>query len=147
MARLTLNKVELGGNLTDAPSLVQVGSKTVCNVTIAVNERYQTRDGENKEETTFIDLSAWDKLGERLGELQKGDNIYVEGKIRLDQWEKDGEKRQKHRVNVRTFQYLGDRKMGGSSDDSSDSADNSNPAPATEIPEEKGNPFNSEQVV
>lgn len=144
MARLSLNKVELGGNLTEDPELVTVGgSKQVCNVTVAVNERYRTRDDEQKEETTFIELSAWDKLGERLAKLQKGDNVYIDGRLKLDQWERDGDKRQKHRVTVQRFQYLGDRRLSDNSDDSNTEEQS---APADSTPKEEGNPFNSEVV-
>ena len=111
-----LNKVMLMGNLTrDVELKTTPGNQTVGNLGLAINRKWKTPDGEQREETTFVDCEAWGKTAEILAKyLSKGRPVYLEGRLKLDQWEdKDGQKRSKMRVVIEEFQFV-DSKPGGS---------------------------------
>lgn len=111
-----LNKVMLMGNLTRDPQLSYLPSQTaVCEISIAINRRWMGQDGQQKEEVTFVECSMFGKRGEVLAKyLKKGQPIYVEGRLKLDQWEaQDGTKRSKLRVIVENFEFIGGRQGGG----------------------------------
>lgn len=84
-----LNKVFLAGRLTRDPELRYVQSGTaVCKMGIAVDRRYKTKDGEQREDTLFINVTAWGKSAEYCGEnLAKGRPIIVEGNLKSSEWE------------------------------------------------------------
>jgi single-strand DNA-binding protein len=105
-----LNKVMLIGNLTRDPELKYTpGNQAVCEVGLAVNRKYRTKEGEEREETTFVDCEAWGKQAEVIKQyMTKGRPLFVEGRLKLDTWEdKDGGKRSKMRVVIENFQFLG----------------------------------------
>ena len=145
MARLTLNKVMVSGNIVREPEVSEVGNNTVCNTSVAINEVYYTAEGEKREETCFIEISAWGKVGERLAQASKGDNVFVEGKLKLDQWETDGEKRQKHRINVLRFTNLS-AASAASEDSEAEEKVETKTAKKSAAPTKKHNPFKSDPV-
>jgi single-strand DNA-binding protein len=103
-----LNKVMLIGNLTRDPDVkvLQSGS-TIAEFGLAINRSW-VQDGVKKEEATFVDVVMFGKVGEIAGKwLKKGKPVYVEGRLKLEQWEKDGEKRSKLRVVGEMMQMLG----------------------------------------
>jgi len=117
----TLNKVFLIGNLTRDPELKYTGSGVgIARFGLAVNRIYNSQDGEKKEDTCFVDITAWDKLAEVCNEhLIKGRLILVEGRLQYQSWEsEDGTKRSKIEVVAQNIQFL-----GGKSDDQSESAE------------------------
>ena len=83
------NKVILMGNLTRDVELRQTpGNQTVANIGLAVNRTYQTREGERREETTFVDCEAWGRQAEVMAQyLSKGRPVMIEGRLKLDQWQ------------------------------------------------------------
>ena len=104
-----LNKVLLMGNITRDPELKYMPNQTaVCDVSIAVNRTWTGQDGVKKEEVTFVDCSCFGKTAEILSKYKKkGDPLFVEGRLKLDQWEaQDGTKRSKMRVIIENFQFL-----------------------------------------
>lgn len=108
----SFNKVILIGNLTRDPEMrVTPNGNTICKLGLAVSRAYNTRDGERREETTFVDIDAFGKQAEVISKyMRKGRPIMVEGRLRLDQWEgNDGQKRSKLSVVLETFQFLGGR--------------------------------------
>lgn len=110
------NKVILLGNLTRDPELKQIPSgQSVANIGIAVNRRFKTKDGEDREETTFVDCEAWGRQAEVIAQyFQKGKPIFIDGRLKLDTWDdKDGKKQSKLRVVVEDFQFVGGRDGGG----------------------------------
>lgn len=112
----SFNKVFLMGNLTRDPELKYTPSNTaVANIGLAVNRRYRTQDGEMKEETTFVDCEAWSSTAENINKFfRKGRPIFIEGRLKLDQWEdQDGNKRSKLRVVVENFQFVDSRADAG----------------------------------
>jgi len=107
------NKVLLMGNLTRDPQLKYLPSQmAVVEFGIAVNRRFRTQSGEDREEVNFIDCSAWGKTGENINKyFQKGKPIFVEGRLKYDSWEdkQGGGKRSKLTVVVENFQFVGGR--------------------------------------
>ena len=108
------NRVILLGNLTRDPELRYIPSGTaVSEIGLAVNDRVK-RNNEWVEETTFVDITLWGRTAEVANQyLNKGSSVLVEGRLKLDTWEKDGQKRSKLRVVADRMQMLGGRSGGG----------------------------------
>jgi single-strand DNA-binding protein len=111
------NKVMLMGNLTLDPQLRYLPNQTaVCDFGLAINRRWRTPQGEDREEVTFVDCTAWAKQAETINQYcQKGKGIFIEGRLKYDQWEdkQGGGKRSKLAVVVETFQFVGGPREGG----------------------------------
>lgn len=108
----SFNKVILLGNLTRSPELKTTqGGLSICKFGIAVNRRFSTKEGEQRDEVTYIDIDAFGRQAETIAKyLTKGSAIHVEGRLKLDQWEtQDGEKRSKLGVVLEGFQFVGGR--------------------------------------
>lgn len=110
-----LNRVFLMGNLTRDVELRHTsGNQAVANIGLAVNRRWKTPEGENREETTFVDCEAWGRTAEVMAQyLAKGRPVFIEGRLKLDQWEKEGQKFSKLRVVIESFQFIDSREGGG----------------------------------
>ncbi len=109
------NKVILMGNLTRDPQLRYLQNNTaVCDFGLAVSRRWRDRDGNQKDEVCFVDLTAWARQAEVINQyMRKGSLILVEGRLKLDTWTgQDGQKRSKHTVVVENFQFAGSRDGG-----------------------------------
>jgi len=104
-----LNKVFLIGNLTRDPELRYTqGGMAVTDLNLAVNSRYTDKDGAKKEQTTFVTVTVWGRRAEVACEfLSKGRPVFIEGRLKYDTWEKDGQKRSKLSVVAENFQFLG----------------------------------------
>jgi len=105
---LELNKVMLIGNLTRDPECRQTPAGTaLAKLGLAVNRRYKRNDGETQEETAFVDIEAWSKTADFCRDyLAKGKRIYVEGRLKFDQWEaSDGSRRSKLCVTADRIQF------------------------------------------
>ncbi len=112
------NKVILMGNLTRDPEMrVTPNGNSICKLGLAVSRTFSTRDGERREETTFVDIDAFGKQAEVIAKyMRKGRPIMIEGRLKLDQWEtNDGQKRSKLGVILENFQFLGGRDDNASS--------------------------------
>ena len=105
---MNVNKIFLAGRLTRDPELRYTsGGAAVCNFGLAINRRWKSKEGEQKEEVCFVDCTVWQKRGELVAEhFRRGDPIFVEGHLELQQWEKDGERRSKHVVVVDGFEFV-----------------------------------------
>ena len=104
-----LNKVMLIGNLTRDPQLSYLPSQTaVVDFGIATNRKWKSQDGQQREETCFVDCRAFGKTAETINKyLSKGRPEFLEGRLTFDSWTaQDGSKRSKHRVTVENFQFL-----------------------------------------
>ncbi len=111
-----LNKVMLIGHLTREPELRHTrNDKAVCSHGLAVNRSYTTQSGEKQQETCFVDVTWWGRRAEVIDEyLSKGDPIFIEGRLKLDQWETDqGEQRSKLEVVGDSFEFLSSGDSGG----------------------------------
>ena len=113
----SFNKVLLMGNLTRDPQLKYLPSQTaVAEFGIACNRKFRTAQGEDREEVTFVDVSAFGKQAEVLNQyMTKGKPIFIEGRLKYDTWEdkQGGGKRSKLTVVVENFQFVGGRDGGG----------------------------------
>jgi len=110
----SFNRVILVGNLTRDPELRYIPSGTaVSEIGLAVNDRVKKND-QWVDETTFVDITLWGRTAEVANEyLSKGSSVLIEGRLKLDMWEKDGQKRSKLRVVADKMQMLGSRGEGG----------------------------------
>lgn len=104
------NKVILVGNLTRDPELRYTPKGTaVAKLGLAVNRSWKSESGEQKEEVTFVDIDAFGRQAETIGQyMKKGRPIMIEGRLRLDSWEdkQTGQKRNKLGVVLESFQFL-----------------------------------------
>ena len=110
------NKVFLMGNLTRDVELRHTSSnQAVANIGLAVNRRFRMQSGENREETTFVDCEAWGRTAEVMSQyLAKGRPVFIEGRLKLDQWQdQQGNKQSKLRVVVENFQFVDSPGGGG----------------------------------
>lgn len=106
----SLNKVFLIGNLTRDPELRYTPNGiAVATLGLAVNRRYKDKAGEMKEDTLFINATAWNKQAEVCNQyLKKGRPVFVEGRLQSRSWEgKDGQKRTTIDVQIERVQFLG----------------------------------------
>jgi len=107
-----VNKVMLLGNTTRDPNLRQLPSGTaVCDFGLATNRVYKTTNGEERQETVFIDCTAFGKVGETIAQYcPKGRPLFVEGRLHYETWEdQTGNRRSKLTVIVENFQFVGSR--------------------------------------
>lgn len=132
------NLVVLMGNLTRDPELKYIPSGTaVCEVTLAVNDRVK-RGGDYVDEATFVEVTFFGRTAEVCCEYcSKGSSILIDGRLKLDQWEKDGQKRSKLRVIGDRLQLLG--KGGGAKRDEYSQPDA--PEASQEVPADEEIPF------
>lgn len=112
-----INKVTLIGHLGKDPEVRYLDKdRVVANLTLATNERYNDRNGNRVETTEWHNLEMWDglaKVAEKY--LKKGSLVYVEGKLKTEEWEKDGIKRYTTRIRVTTMNMM-DRASKNSSE-------------------------------
>lgn len=108
------NRVILLGNLVRDIELRYTNSRlAICENAIAVNERRKNAAGEWVDETSYVDVTFFGRTAEVVAEyLSKGSPIFVEGRLKQDRWEKDGQKRSKLYVIVDRMQLIGPRGEG-----------------------------------
>lgn len=114
----SFNQVILLGNLTRDPQLryIPASNTPVVDFGLACNRKFKAANGEEREEVTFVDCSAFGKTAEVINQYcQKGKALFVQGRLKLDQWEdkQGGGKRSKLSVVVENFQFVGGREEGG----------------------------------
>ncbi len=109
-----LNKVFLMGNLTRDPELRYIPSgQAVSTLGLAVNNKFGK---DQKEDVLFIDVDVWGKTAENCTQyLHKGSPVFIEGRLRLQQWDDktSGQKRSKVSVTANSVQFLSSGKSGG----------------------------------
>lgn len=123
------NKVIMVGNLTRDPQLSYLPSNTpVVEFGLASNRRWKSQEGEDREETCFVDCRAYGRAAEVMNQyLAKGRPVLIEGRLQFQQWTaQDGSKRSRHMIIVEQFQFMGSRR------------DEPGPAPSASAPERGG---------
>ena len=104
------NKVILAGNLTRDPELRYTPKGTaIAKIGLAINRKWKSETGEMKEETTFVDVDAFGKTAETIGQyLKKGRPILIEGRLRYQTWDdkQSGQKKSKLGVVMENFQFM-----------------------------------------
>jgi len=104
----TLNRVQLIGRLgKDPESRYTPTGKQVTHFSLAVSNRWRSKEGETKEYTEWVNIEAWGRLGEVCQEyLKKGSLIYLEGRLKTDKYEEEGESRFYTKVVALAVQFL-----------------------------------------
>ena len=131
----SLNKVLLIGNLTRDPEVRMLPSgRSVCKFGLAINRNFKDAEGNRREETTFVDVESFGPRGEALARFfSKGKPIFVEGRLKLDQWESQtGEKRSKLLVDLENWEFVGAKQDSyeGQPRETTSSASQTTPAPS-----------------
>lgn len=121
---MNLNRVILTGNLTRDPSLKTTpGGTTVCELSLAVNSR-EKKNGEWIDRADFFDIVVFGGQADACGQyLSKGSPAAVDGRLRLDRWEKDGQKHSKIRIIADGVQFLPTGQQGSGRSAQDDQAD------------------------
>lgn len=104
------NKIFLMGNLTRDPQLSYLPSQTaVVDFGLAVNRKWKSREGEDRDETCFVDCRMFGRRAEVINKYcKKGNPLFIEGRLTFDSWQaQDGTKRSKLRVTVENFEFIG----------------------------------------
>jgi single-strand DNA-binding protein len=113
---MSFNKIILVGNLGRDPELRYTPQGTpVCNFSIATNERRKDKTGEMQDHTTWFRVVLWGRQAETASQyLTKGRPIYIEGRLRVEEWtDRDGKPRQTLEVHATDMQFIG----GGRADE------------------------------
>ena len=99
---LNINRVMITGRLTRDPETKYLPSgMAITNLGVAVSRPFKDKNGEWKEEVAFIDVETFGKMAERVAETsRKGQPVYIEGRLKQDTWERDGQKQSKIRVSA-----------------------------------------------
>ena len=131
----SLNKVLLIGNLTRDPDVRMLPSgRSVCKFGLAINRNFKDAEGNRREETTFVDVESFGPRGEALAKFfSKGKPIFVEGRLKLDQWESQtGEKRSKLLVDLENWEFVGAKQDSyeGQPRETTSSASQTTPVPS-----------------
>jgi single-strand DNA-binding protein len=140
----SFNRVVLVGNLTRDVELRYIPSGTaVTDISLAVNERVKKND-QWVEEANFFDVTLWGRTAEVAAEyLSKGSSVLIEGRLKQDKWEQDGQKKSKIKVVGERMQMLGSKPggSGGGSDNYANqetqkvgAAPQQGPPPSDEVP-------------
>jgi single-strand DNA-binding protein len=145
----SVNRVILVGNLGRDPELRYIPSgQAVANFTLATNDRWRDKEGNNQERTEWHRIVVWGKSAENCAQyLQKGRSVYIEGRLQTREWEdKDGNKRQTTETIAQTVQFLGGRggagggaepgggPTGGSGSSGAGSGGGESPPPSSDVP-------------
>ena len=134
------SKAIITGNLTRDPELRSTpNGASVCSFSVAVNRTYRDASGEQKEDVSFIDCSAWGKLGEMISQYaKKGTGVLVSGRLDQRSWEDKttGSKRSRVEIVVEDFNFISaprDNSNSGSGSFSVSSVSDSNSSDASEV--------------
>ena len=129
-----VNKVIILGNLGNDPETSSMpNGNAVAKVSIATSEKWK-KDGQENERTEWHRVVFFGKLAEIVGQyLKKGSKVYVEGQLRTNQWEKDGQKHYTTEIIAREMQMLDSKSDGQSSSQPDNSGGSFNNPPADEF--------------
>ena len=132
------NKIILMGNLTKDPELRYTGGgSAVCSFGLAVNRAYKTQTGELRDDTCFIDITAWGKTAENCKNyLRKGAPVLVEGYLRFETWvdKATGQHRSRHSVSAETVRFLGTGQQSADQEGQPSAAQYQNQQPSAPAP-------------
>jgi single-strand DNA-binding protein len=105
----SVNKVMLIGNMVHDPELKFLPSGAACcEFALALNNSYTKKDGQKVEEVCYADVTCWQKLAEIVAEhCKKGKQVFVEGRLKQDRWEKDGKKFSRLKIQAEQVVFLG----------------------------------------
>lgn len=109
-----MNLVVIIGNLTRDVDMKYAPTGTaISGFTVAVNETYKPAGGEPKQEVSFFDVVSFGKTAENCAEyIGKGSKVLVQGKLKQETWEKDGQKRSRIKIIANSVQFLSKKSDG-----------------------------------
>ena len=151
----SMNYVILVGGLSRDPQVRRIPSReppptqdpshnsdmVVADLSLAITEKFKGKNRDWQERTTFVDVAVWGRQAEFCEQyLHKGSPILVEGRLQLDQWEKDGEKRSKLKVRADRIQSLASVRRNENDNDKS-SPQTPSPASTDAAPQDLETPF------
>lgn len=119
---MSFNKIIIVGNLGRDPELRYTPQGlAVCNFSVATSEKKKDKSGEMQEVTTWFRVTLWNRQAETASKyLTKGSSVYVEGRLRVEEWsDKDGKSRYTLEVNGTDMQFIGSNRSDEYSNDSS----------------------------
>ena len=104
---MNINKVIIVGRTTRQPELKALPSGSqVCSFSLATSYKYKDKEGKEVEQTEFHNITAFGKVAEVLAQyVVKGQELYVEGRLKTDQWEKEGQKHYSTKIILENFQF------------------------------------------
>lgn len=115
---MSVNKVFLLGNVGKDPDIRTAGEGRVANITIATTEKYKDKDGNAKENTEWHNCVAFGKIADVIAQyVKKGSQVYVEGKIKTESYEKDGKKNYSTKIYIGSLQLIGKAEKKGDNTD------------------------------
>jgi len=119
-----VNSCHFIGNIGQDPQIrFTSGGKAVANFSVAVNERRKGSDGERRQYTTWVRVVAFNKLAEIVRDyMKKGQQVYVEGRYQVREWERNGEKRESHEFVANVIQRTGNKELSNGGEPSEDSS-------------------------
>ena len=120
-----LNKVSIIGNVGKPPEVrASKAGDSVCNFSVAVNEKWKGKDGQMQERVEWVRIAVWGKLADLCGQyLEKGRQVYVEGRLQTREYtDKEGKKAFSTEVVANQVLFLGSKGGGNSSSSSHSSA-------------------------
>ena len=102
------NKVLLLGHLTRDPELlVTQNGMSICKFGLAMNRRFYTANGDRHEEVTFVDVDCFGRIADSIAKyLTKGRPVLIEGRLKFDSWQQNGQRRSKLGVVAENFQFV-----------------------------------------
>lgn len=106
---IAYNHVIIIGNLTRDPDVKTVGTPgmKIARLSVCINEKRKTQDGRVIDTPIFIDVDAWARLADMCEKyLSKNSNVFIEGRLQMSQWEKDGVKHQKIKIRASNIKFL-----------------------------------------
>ena len=113
---MNYNKIQIAGKLTRDPELRYTPKGTaIAKLGLAINRTWTNEAGEKKEEVTFVDVDVFGRTAENCGQyLKKGRGCFIEGRLKLDQWDDKatGQKKSKLGVVAESVQFLGGKEAG-----------------------------------
>jgi single-strand DNA-binding protein len=91
---MSFNKITLVGNLGKDPELrFTPQGAAVCSFSMATNEKRKDKDGELQDVTTWFKVTLWRNQAENAAKfLKKGQSVYIEGRLRIEEWTDRDEK-------------------------------------------------------
>lgn len=125
-----LNKVLVIGNVGKAPEVrASKAGDSVCNFSVAVNEKWKDKNGQMQERVEWVRIAVWGKLADLCGQyLQKGRQVYVEGRLQTREYtDKEGKKAFSTEVVATQVIFLGNKGDSGNSHQSSGPSDSDIP--------------------
>lgn len=130
----SFNKVIMMGNLTRDPEYKQFSGSALCRLNIATNRQFKNRQtGNMTQEVCYIEVDVWGNQAESCNQyLQKGRPVLVEGRLKLETWEQEGQTKRKHIIVADRVIFLSSQQQAeSSSEDNYSNSQNSQPSQAS----------------